>query len=327
MPRLGMSPPCRRLVPGGWLLAVTLCLAVLQAPPASGLLSIDFEQAFYVHDGWQVWDFCVVEDAGVYHIFYLAVPESMPQPSESDVIWHSTSPDLMHWGEPEPTVTVSHEPYEAKAVWAPDVVWDDASARWWMAYTAVDDLNNQRICMAWSTNLDDWTKSTANPVLEPTGSDFLYNPTFGWGECRDPYLYREGDLWHVLATVLTTGLPEGRGALLHATSSDLEVWSAPDLFLINDGENPQHALESSQYHQVTGGHHLFFHEYSTQGVTHLGAEAAGDWSLADRTTIDAGIAPEVDSFNGGEDWILSRVAPYQVPSQSRGEPWSSAWTR
>jgi hypothetical protein len=289
-------------------------LVLAGAGPAGALLSIDFEQPFYVHPDWQVWDFCIVEDQGTYHIFYLAVPEANPQPSASDIIWHATSTDLRKWSEPEPAITVSEEVWETRAVWAPDVVWDEASSLWWMAYTAVDELNNQRICMASSANLDDWTKSTANPVFEPTGSTFLYRPEYGWAECRDPYLYHDGELWHMLATALLSDLPQGRGAVLHTTSTDLKDWAEPDVFMANDGETPWNALESVQYHQVTGGHHLFLHEYSSQGITHLAGLAPADWTFADRLTIDLGIAPEVDSFDGGQTWILSRSAPYQVPN-------------
>ncbi|MEZ4387468.1 MAG: T9SS type A sorting domain-containing protein [Candidatus Krumholzibacteriia bacterium] len=316
MPRNHPSTPARPV--RGSLLrrllkSLVLCLGLGWAASATALLSIDFEQPFYVHDGWQVWDFCLIRHEGLYHIFYLAVPESNPHPSESDVIWHATSPDLVHWGAPEYAVTVSHEVYETKAVWAPDVVWDADSGRWAMAYTAVDDLNNQRICLAWSDDLDVWTKSTVNPVLQPSGDAFLYFPDAGWAECRDPFLYREGGLWHILASALTPGLPQGQGSLLHATSNDLEAWSAPDVFLLNTGETPANALESSQYHQINGGHHLFFHEYSSQGVTHLGATEPGGWSFDERTMIDLGIAPEVDSFDDGQTWLLSRAAPYQEP--------------
>lgn len=305
------SVPCPG--PGRRLAFLLVALASCWPHLASALLSIDFEQPFYVHPGWQVWDFCVIEDQGTYHIFYLAVPESNPFPHASDIIWHATSADLRRWSDPEPAVTVSEEVYETRAVWAPDVVWDDASSRWWMAYTAVDELNNQRICMAWSENLFDWFKSTANPVFEPSGPHFQYNPTYGWAECRDPFLYRQDGLWHMLASAITSEEPQGRGAILHTTSTDLKDWSAPEVFMVNDGETPWNALESSQYHQVTGGHHLFFHEYSSQGVTHLGGLESGDWTFADRITIDMGIAPEVDSFDGGQNWLLSRSAPYQVP--------------
>jgi len=291
--------------------AVVLCWPHL----AAALLSIDFEQPFYVHPDWQVWDFCLIEEQGTYHIFYLAVPESDPFPHASDIIWHATSTDLRRWSDPEPAITVSEEVYETRAIWAPDVVWDDASSRWWMAYTAVDELNNQRICMAWSENLHDWFKSSANPVFEPSGPHFSYNPEYGWAECRDPFLYREDGVWHMLASAITSDSPQGRGAILHTTSTDLKDWAEPDVFLANDGETPWNALESSQYHQVAGGHHLFFHEYSSQGITHLGGLEPGDWTLADRLTIDMGIAPEVDSFDGGQNWLLSRSAPYQVPSK------------
>jgi len=288
--------------------------ALLTAPPAAALLSIDFEQPYYVHDGWQVWDFCLIEHEDLYRIFYLAVPESDADPMASDSIWMASSPDLIHWSEPQAVLSVSWDAWEAGAVWAPDVVFDEVSGKWWMAYTGVALNRSQSICMASSEDLVTWTKSAQNPVVSPDHPPFFYFPDNGWAECRDPYLYHKGDRWHMLATVKTDDLENGRGALLHAASMDLETWTHFTVFMDNDGETPGRALESSQYHEITGAHHLIFHEYGSQGVTWIGSEDPEQWTFDLRVSIDSGIAPEVDSFDGGESWLLSRAAPYQDPT-------------
>lgn len=297
-----------------WLLAAAVSVALLlSALPASALLSIDFEQQYYVHQGWQVWDFCLIEHDGLYRIYYLAVPESDADPMNSDNIWMSTSEDLRRWSEPQTVLSVSADPWEQGALWAPDVVYDQASGRWWMAYTGVALNRSQAIGMAWSTDLETWTKSEHNPVVAPEHEPFLYNPAGGWAECRDPYLYHQGDRWHMLATVKTDDMEGGRGAILHAASMDLEIWTHNSVFMSNDGETPQAALESCQYHVVSEGHHLFFHEYASSGITWIGTLDPAVWSLAYRATIDLGIAPEIDSFDGGESWLITRCAPFQSP--------------
>jgi hypothetical protein len=311
-PARRLSEPAAFFVLAGLL---TLGFLMFAAGPASALLSIDFEQRYYVHEEWQVWDFCIVQHDGIYSIFYLAVPESDPQPANSDAIWRSTSPDLVHWSTPIQVIGISAQPHETLAVWAPDVVFDEVSGLWWMAYTSVDDDFNQRVCMAYSENLEHWIKVPENPVLEPQAPEFFYFPDSGWNECRDPYLYREDGLWHMTVSAKITGLPNGRGVIAHATSTDLVNWTELEVLLANDGETPEATLESSQYHEVAGGQHLFFHEYASGGIAHVGALEAGDWTMANQTIIDLGIAPEVDTFDDGQSWIFSRVGPYDEPAQ------------
>ncbi|MBD3223013.1 hypothetical protein GF314_17425 [bacterium] len=296
----------------GFLVAAT---ALLLAAPATALLSIDFEQPYYVHPGWQVWDFCFVEHEGLHHIFYLAVPVDDADPTNSDAIWTASSPDLIHWSEPQVAIEISDLPHENEALWAPDVVLDEETGTWWMAYTGVDEFYNQSICLARSRNLADWSKLDTNPVVQPAFPEFLYNPDLGWSECRDPYLFEQDGLWHMTVSVLRADMPGGRGAIGVATSEDLMTWSEVEVFCLNDGETPERALESSQYHEVTGGHHVFFHEWASGGVSHIGALEPGAWTFADREFIDLGIAPEVDTFDGGDTWLFSRCGPFEEPGQ------------
>ena len=179
------------------------------------LLRIDFECPYYVHPGMQVWDFCLIQDGGLYQIFYHGILEEDNHPRYAHNIYRATSEDLRHWSAPEIVLSISDEPHEAEAIWAPDVVFDDETGLWWMAYTGVDFQFNQRICMAWSRDLVTWYKSRANPVLEPDSSIFFYYPSSGWAECRDPYLYREDGQWHMLTSakagdgILAVEIPDG----------------------------------------------------------------------------------------------------------------------
>ncbi|MEZ4387467.1 MAG: FlgD immunoglobulin-like domain containing protein [Candidatus Krumholzibacteriia bacterium] len=303
--RLGLPAVARGLL--------VLALLGLPAVGAHALHVIDFEQPYYVHPDWQVWDFCLVKWNTLYVLYYGAIPMDDPYPGSSDHIWYSTSGDLIHWSPPVQVLAVSSAPYESRALWAPDVVYDAGTHLWWMAYTGVDDASNQRICTAYSTDLVNWSKSPLNPVQEPAPPEFFYDPDGQWSECRDPYLYVEDGQWHMLTTVRTNDLPGGRAALAMATAITVHAWTDPEVFLLNGSATPTASLESSQYIVRQGVHHLLFHEYGTSGISHLAANEPGAWSFAARTIIDQGLAPEVDSFDGGQSWLLSRIAPFSEP--------------
>ena len=91
-------------------LARILLLAILlvaTAGPARALITIDFEPPYYVHPGMQVWDFCLIQTDGVFNVFYHAIPEDDPHPASADHIWRTTSPDLIHWSEPQIVLSVT----------------------------------------------------------------------------------------------------------------------------------------------------------------------------------------------------------------------------
>ena len=179
-----------------------------------------------------------------------------------------------------------------------------------MAYTGVDALMNQRICMAWSNNLVNWGPVLGNPQVEPDPALFRYVTAEGWAVCRDPYLYRADDLWHLLATAQSAA-PGNPGALLHATSADLFSWGEPELFMVNDGAYPDRVLESSTYLERDGTHHLFFHESGLLGIRHLFSASPDAWTMANGENIGQGVAPEIDTFDGGQTYVISRLGQYQ----------------
>jgi predicted GH43/DUF377 family glycosyl hydrolase len=282
-------------------------IAATVAIPASALVLIDFEQPYFVHEDWQIWDFCLIRHDDIYHIYYGAVPQSEPNTLASDHIWHATSTDLIHWTPPEQVLEVSGQAWETAALWAPDVIFHPGTNLWWMFYTSVDTRQNQRICAAWSTDLVDWTRSVDNPVFVPEPPDFLYYPEVGWNECRDPFLYLdEGDTW----AMLTTARTPDQAALARVFSLDMELWWQAEHFLLSGSDQPENALESPQYIRRDGIHHLFFHEYASGGISHIAATEEGGWSFEDREIFDQGLAPEVDSFDD-DHWLFSRVAPFE----------------
>jgi hypothetical protein len=197
-------------------IALAVGLSVLSAGSAQALVRFDFEQKYLVHPEIQTWDFCVIRDQGIYHIYYTAIPDELAHSTYADSLYHATSPDLKHWTLEGPVLEVGMGDYDEKALWAPDVVWDEATQVWQMAYTAADEIHVQRIAFATSTDLHNWTVAGENPVVEPEPDmGYIWAPDRSWSDFRDPYLYRENDQWHMLVTAKQT-LDRNRGVIWHA---------------------------------------------------------------------------------------------------------------
>ena len=277
---------------------------------ARALVHFDFEQKFYVHPGHQTWDFSLVRADSLYHIFYHTALD-IPTGSRADTIWHATSADLARWGQPEPILPSGTAAWDSVSVWAPDIFRDEANQRWVLAYTGADTVMNQSMGLAYSPDLFTWTPEPANPVLTPDPALYLWGPDRTWSDFRDPFVWREENQWHVLVTAKQwLGAPTG--VLFHGVSDDLVSWQDAGVFFANDGADPWRVLESPQYHVINGRHHLLFGEYDTIGITHLSAVHPDSFTMATRTTIDNGYAPELDEFDPGVR-MLSRIVPYGLP--------------
>ncbi|MCP4292905.1 MAG: family 43 glycosylhydrolase [bacterium] len=297
----------------GPLLYVIFQLFFLVSTPGSAqaLLRLDFEQKYFIHQDRQVWDFSMVRPDSVYHIFYHTIHESTPHASSADTIWHSTSKDLKHWTIEGPILTVGPESWDAGAMWAPDVFYDDASQMWKIAYTGCDSQLNQRICMAESPNLYEWSKLPSNPTIEPDPEEYIWDDQEWWSNFRDPFIFRENNQWHILVTALQW-LGESTGVLYHGVSDDLQTWTDVGIFFQNDSQDPWRVLESPQYKKVGDYHFLFFGEYDTGGLSVVSSRNLGNLSMASREVFDYGYAPELDEFDP-DQYVISRLAPYLHP--------------
>lgn len=280
-------------------------LFALVPRPVAALVRFDFETPYLVHPGSQVWDFCLLLDAGRYHAFYHTIPQQDPSPADADTIWHAVSADLRRWEILGPAVTSGPHWWDAVAVWAPDVVFDQASGRWAMLYTGVAAGMVQRACLAWSADLETWQKSTANPVFEPDSLIYHWTPTQAWSSFRDPFVYHDGQRWNMLSTAaLRLGIYPGyrRGIVHRAVSGDLENWQDAGVFYEHDGaEGRTRDLESVQYLVRNGWHHLFFVEQDPQleyhPTSHMAAADPAGWTMAQRTYVAPGWAPEIERFD------------------------------
>lgn len=307
----------QRLRPAAGVLLALGCilLAFAAAPsPSAALVRFDFEQKYFRHPKRQVWDFSIVRSDASYHIFYHTIHESTPSATQADTIWHATSPDLAHWQVADPVlVTAGAADWERGALWAPAVVRDEENDRWVMLYTGSDAQMNQQIGLAVSTDLAQWTRLGAGPVVTPDTTAYIWSASANWSDFRDPFLYREGDLWHVLVSARSNAGGFTAGVVYHASSPDLLTWTDLGPLFTNNGATPQRVLESSQYRVLGNWHHLLFGEFDTIGVTILSAPDPSGWTMATRRLLDQGYAPEVMTFDPGVH-VFGRLAPYQLPA-------------
>ncbi len=304
------------------LLGLGLCLCLSVAGSAVALESFDFETPYLVHQDQQVWDFSLIQNAGQYHVFYHTIPQHDAHPANADTIWHATSSDLRRWNIQGAALTAGPDWYDEVAMWAPDVVFDDASGRWAMMYTGIANKMVQRACLAWSDDLDTWTKSPANPVFEPDTLTYSWGPDQAWSSFRDPFVYHDGAQWNMLSTagLRLGGYPGYRRGIVHrATSPDLVNWVDGGVFYEHDGSSGKtRDLESVQYLVRDGWHHLFFVEQDlaigNHPTSHMVASDPTGWTMAERDVVDLGWAPEIKAFAGSsEPHVFARLAKDQDP--------------
>jgi len=219
-----------------------------------------------------VWDFWFAVDGANYHIFYLQADKSLGNPDLRHwnvSVGHAVSTDLRHWTTlPDaiaPTPNNDDAP-DSFTTWTGCVIKDND--QWLMYYTGTKRAEKglvQRVCMATSPDLIQWTKVTQNPVVELDerwydGLKLEYWHDASW---RDPWVVKdpENNLYHMFITCrVNSGAPDGRGAVGHATSTDLTHWTVGEAFLAPGwfGE-----MEVPQIEKI-GEHYYLFCSVSTR---------------------------------------------------------------
>ena len=133
----------------------------------------------------------IIEWNGKYHLFYQHNPDA--------AIWdnmhwgHAVSDDLVHWADLPIALSPGPGGPDEDGCWSGCTVNDEGAPT--ILYTGVQGdwtlPSNQRVCLARGTNdLIAWEKNAGNPVIArpPEGLEVT-----GF---RDPYVWREENLWH-----------------------------------------------------------------------------------------------------------------------------------
>lgn len=197
-------------------------------------------------------------------MFHLQAPRAL---APDDRHWHATvghatSANLWSWTTMPPVIgTGARGDWDDVAIWTGSVIRHD-SGRWLMAYTGITRENGcavERIGLAWSDDLTNWSKDPGNPVIEsdprwyeePGRSDWQH----GW---RDPFLVRQGEGLAMLisARVKAANDPLRAGAVALATSTDGLKWTVQPPIEGTAGHFAQ--VELPHLVHAGGRHHLVF---------------------------------------------------------------------
>jgi hypothetical protein len=286
----------------------------------------DFEQPVFVERNHLIKDHSLIHDGDRFHLFYTRSHLDVTGGREPS-FGHATSLDLRHWEHLPQVLALQEEGFAERALWAPQVLALDslpglgealpAAARWVMLFTGVRESQSQAIGLAWSPDLYDW-EMLPEPVFTPGAwSDWIPD---GWADCRDPFLFAEGDSLYLLASASTAA---GFGALAVGVSGGGLPFAdrgAPLLVSPDDG-----AVESAFMVNESGGSLLFYTRGGVGGSSVLAAPGPfGPWDLAQGIKFDEGAAPEVNGFDGSVlapagwegaetgGWVFSRHENYDT---------------
>lgn len=186
-----------------------------------------------IEDKW-VWDFWFAQDGADYHIFYLQAPRSLAQENLRHwhvSIGHALSQDLINWRVLPDALRPAPED---KDTWDNFTTWTGSmikhAGQWYLFFTGANRQEKglvQRIGLATSTDLINWKKHPANPLIEadPRWYELLDLEMWHDQAWRDPWLFELDGLFHAFITARSNiGHKSARGAIGHAWSTDLFNW-------------------------------------------------------------------------------------------------------
>jgi len=219
---------------------------------------------------------------GKVHLHYLCLPSH-------DVVGHAVSDDGLEF-TPAPAPIRTGDPGECDddMIWTMHTVRSPQTGLYHMYYTALSLAERgqvQRVALATSEDFVHWKKHEKNPVCVAAPPHYNGDTaTLGRVAFRDPFVYIEDGVWHLLVCASTaTGDRLRRGCVAHATSSDGFAWElrkplyAPEQ--LDDLEVPALIERDGRYY-------LFFHEFRTPWSRYRIAESLdGPW-----------LAPDYDEF-------------------------------
>jgi len=242
-------------------------------------------------DKW-VWDFWPVRHNEQYHLFYLQAPRALGDPTLrhwSATIGHAMSIDCRDWQIlPDAIGPGAAGSWDDLATWTGSAI--SHEGQWYMLYTGISRAEQgmvQRIGLAMSNDLVNWSKYDHNPVLE---ADPRWYVTLGHGRWRDqawrdPWVFHHpaDPGFHALITARSLwGPPDGAGVLAQARSSNLIDWEVLHP-LTEPGDFAQ--VEVAQLVRMDGHYTILFScnaaDHSAARVDRLGLSGrAGTFTLS-----------------------------------------------
>lgn len=191
-------------------------------------------------------------------MFHLVLPNH-------DQVAHVVSDDGLAWKLTK-TAIRSGDPGECDddMIWTMHVVPHPAQpGRFHMYYTGCSFAERgcvQRVALATSDDLYNWTKHNANPIVESKAPH--YNENFnlvGIISFRDPFVFIEDGVWHMFVTARENeGLRFRRGCVAHAVSANGIDWELkPAIYAPRLHED----LEVPAVIRMNGRYYLFYGDF------------------------------------------------------------------
>lgn len=178
-----------------------------------------------------VWDSWYVVDGQDLHAFYLMAPKVLGDPDLRHVnarVGHSVSRNGIDWEHlPEALGPSTGNEFDNQATWTGSIV--KVEDTWHMFFTGINSETRERrqaVGHAISSDLISWTRLSTAPIVSAHAPySMLDNPRDGAEHFRDPWVFSQDGLWHMLVTASDE---EGWGTIAHATSVDLDTWELQD---------------------------------------------------------------------------------------------------
>jgi beta-fructofuranosidase len=242
-------------------------------------------------------DIEVICHEGVLHLFHLVIPSQ-------DLVAHATSSDGLSW-DPAPPALRTGDPGDCDddQIWTMQVVKKPDDTGFYMYYTGCATAEHgqvQRVALAESDDLMTWHKYSGNPILESKNPHYNEDiHSVGFISFRDPFVFIEEGLWHMLVVAREAKGPRfRRGCIAHATSKDGVSWQlqkpiyAPQTF---------EDLEVPSLLKLENRFYLFFNDFDVGNILYRVADALeGPWRvpLRDQLLTDGNLVARFCRWNG-----------------------------
>jgi len=267
-------------------------------------------------------DHCLIFAHGLWHLFFIeGTVSSMPwsRPGNEVLIGHATSSDLIDWLPQRPALSTGPVgSLDASHVYAPYVV--ERDGLYYMMYTGAEGAfaNGEHLFLATSTDLYNWSRYSAAPILLPDTSWALYHPqgyngtSGGPVSSRDPHILRNdryGYVCYYVTMLKATPSHPGRdgeySCVAAATSRDLIHWVDHGPVLVRPtlvgADSIYLPPESPCVVERNGSYYLFWK--GERGTWYTVSDDPLDFTKGQEGFLATSHASEV--FSWGREWYIT----------------------
>ncbi len=259
----------------------------------------------------------IKDDSGLYHLFFHTEDHG-----GGTHIEHYTTADLQHLDYAGPALYNNPGGWDSHALWSPHII--RSGSTYYMFYTGTDgpgdDPNTrQRIGLATSSDLMNWTRYPANNCPGTSGDGCIYECDESWTswneppgsynqQCRDPFVIRDpsNQRWVLFATAKKL---DQSGVITVAYSTGLTDWTGAGFIdaasLLPEGIGGQTTggqAENAHVMSHDGTYYLFFTDWydPEDSVSAIDPRTITQYATSSTLAADS---------SGSADWIYRGYIP------------------